>query len=362
MTILEKSCCSTLQKIISVMVKKIFFFLLSAMSFLIASAQEIYINAKTGNDINIGTKLQPLKTIAEAAKRINANNKKEAATIILSEGVYPLTETVLFNNNKFSVENRLTIRAEVLPDDANWNPQRMPIITTMIPATPTPGDGEEARGFEIEVSHVTIEGLRFTGSPVYYYIDGKQNRRYYPVWRDGKNLDDLLVTQCLFAGNVDVMSIRVAVIANGNGLALDHCVFFNCQNSVVFWDAEGGTSYHNAMRYCLVYESNYSGVWTTTSTADDFEFHHNIIANSRTGWVRDNNSRHNYQIHDCIYANNIKFTGNGGDDAINNDFLKLDNVQLTGKIDIEKDQSKNNYLQLKEGSFGSELKAGLFKK
>jgi hypothetical protein len=157
MTILEKNRCSTLQKTISVMVKKIFFFLLSAMSFLIASAEEIYINAKTGNDINIGTKLQPLKTIAEAAKRINVNNKKEAATIILSEGVYPLIETVLFSNNKFSAENRFTIRAEVLPDDPTWNPQRMPIITTMIPAMPTPGDGEEARGFEIEVSHVTID-------------------------------------------------------------------------------------------------------------------------------------------------------------------------------------------------------------
>jgi hypothetical protein len=40
----------------------------------------------------------------------------------------------------------------------------------------------------------------------------------------------------------------------------------------------------------------------------------------------------------------------------------MNNVQLTGKTDIEKDQSKNNYLQLKENSFGSELKAGLFKK
>ena len=165
---------------------KIFFFLLSAMSFLMASAEEIYVNSKTGNDVNIGTKLQPLKTIAEAAKRINGNNKKEAATIILSDGVYPLTETVLFNNDKFSVANRLTIRADVLPDDANWNPQRMPIITPTISATSTPGDGEEARGFEIEASYVTIEGLRFTGSPVYYYIDEKQSRRYYPVWRDGK--------------------------------------------------------------------------------------------------------------------------------------------------------------------------------
>ena len=209
----------------------------------------------TGNDANPGNKLQPLKTIAEAARRINVSAVKATTTIILSAGVYPLTETVLFNNNKFSTDNRLIIRAEILPDDPNWNPQRMPIITTIIPTIQTPNDGEEARGMEIEVSHVTIQGLRFTGSTTYYYIDGKQNRRYYPIWRDGKNLDDLLVTQCLFAGNIDVLPIRVAVIANGHGLVLDHCVFFNCQNPVVFWEAEGGTSNHNAMRYCLIYES-----------------------------------------------------------------------------------------------------------
>ena len=58
----------------------------------------------------------------------------------------------------------------------------------------------------------------------------------------------------------------------------------------------------------------------------------------------------------------MKTTGNGGDNAITNDFLKMENVQLSGIIEIEKDQSKNNYLQLKEGSFGSNLQAGLFKK
>ena len=40
----------------------------------------------------------------------------------------------------------------------------------------------------------------------------------------------------------------------------------------------------------------------------------------------------------------------------------MENVQFSGTVEIEKDQSKNNYLQLKEGSFGSELHAGLFKK
>ena len=344
------------------MIKKFYLLLIVPVSSLIVSAKEIYIDCKKGDDKNLGSRSQPLKTIAEAAKRINSDVSNEATTIILSDGVYALTETVVFNNDKFSAENRLTMRADVMPDDADWSPQRMPIITAIMAGTPTPGDGEESRGLDIEASHVTVAGLRFTGSPIYYYIDGRQNRRYYPIWRDGKNLDDLVVTQCLFAGNVDVLPIRVAVIANGNGLVVDHCVFYNCQNPVVFWSAQSGTSSHNAMRYCLVYHANYSGVWTTRQTGDDFEFHHNIIANSRTAWIRDDSSTHRYQIHDCILAGNMKTTGNGGDKAINSDFLKLENVQSTGTIELEEDQGKNNYLQLKEGSFGSSLHVGLSKK
>ena len=71
---------------------------------------------------------------------------------------------------------------------------------------------------------------------------------------------------------------------------------------------------------------------------------------------------HHYKIHDCIIAANQNIAGYGNGEGTTNDiFLKMDNVQLTGTIEIEKDQSKNNYLQLKQGSFGSELKAGLFK-
>jgi hypothetical protein len=120
------------------MVKQLFLLLMMTISSLIASAEELYVNAKTGNDKNTGSQSQPLKTLGEAANRINANTEKKAAILILSEGVYALTETVLFNNNKFSAESRLTIWAEILPNDVNWNPQRMPVITTIIPATPTP--------------------------------------------------------------------------------------------------------------------------------------------------------------------------------------------------------------------------------
>jgi hypothetical protein len=346
------------------MVKKYSSTLLLVMLALVSSAEQLYVNVRIGNDINPGTKSQPLKTLEEAAKRVNTNNRQEATTILLSEGVYPLTETVLFNNNKFTLDNRLVIRAGILPDDPNWNPQRMPILVMIVPTIPN-ADGEEAKGVDIEVSHVTIEGLRFSGGPEYYYIDGKHNRRSYPIWRDGKNLDDLLVTQCLFTGDPDLLPVRVAAIANGQGFVLDHCVFYRCQNPVVFWNAEGGKSLHNAMRYCLVYEPFYSGVWTTQNTAEDLEFHHNIIAGSGKGWIRE--GEHHYSIHDCIFTGNTYPAGFGNDPTGGKnpdpfDFLQMMNVQLKGTIEIEKDQSKKNYLQLKEGSFGSNLKAGLFKK
>jgi hypothetical protein len=347
-----------------VMVKKCACTLLLIMLVLMSPAEQLYVNVRTGSDTNPGTKSQPLKTLQEAAKRINVNNRQEATTILLSEGVYPLTETVLFNNNKYTLENRLVVRAEIMPDDPDWNPQKMPILVMIVPTIPN-ADGEEAKGVDIEASHVTIEGLRFSGGPEYYYIDGKHNRRSYPIWRDGKSLDDLLVTQCLFTGDADLLPVRVATIANGHGFVLDHCVFYHCQNPVVFWDAEGGTSHHNAMRYCLVYGSYYSGVWTTQNTAEDFEFHHNIIAGCGTGWIREGD--HHYSINDCIFTGNTYPAGFGNDPTGGKkpnpfDFLQMVNVQMTGTIEIEKDQSKKNYLQLKEGSFGSTLKAGLFKK
>jgi len=330
-------------------------------------AEQLYVNPRTGNDTNSGMKTQPLKTLSEAARRVNLNTAKEGTTIILSEGTYLLTSTVLFTNDKYSVTNRLVIRAEVMPDDVGWTPKNMPIIITAVPPEPGVG-GEEAKGIQPEVNHVTIEGLRFTGSPDYTYIDHNNLRRSYPIWRDGKSLDDLLVTQCLFAGNIDVLPLHVGVIANGYGLVIDHCVFFNCKIPVVFWKNDGKTGSRSAMRHSLVYGGYFCGVWTTQGTnGDDFDFHHNIIANTSTVWIREKGSTRRYIASDCIFSNYNKLAGYGSgplsdSDTTSTDFLNMKNVETTGTITIEKDQSKRNYLQLAEGSAGEDLNAGLFKK
>ncbi|WP_294205913.1 hypothetical protein [uncultured Chryseobacterium sp.] len=330
-------------------------------------AEQLYVNPRTGNDVNSGMKTQPLKTLSEAARRVNLNTAKEGTTIILSEGTYLLTSTVLFTNDKYSVTNRLVIRAEVMPDDAGWTPQNMPVIITAVPPEPGVG-GEEAKGIQPEVSHVTVEGLRFTGSPDYTYIDHNNLRRSYPIWRNGKSLDDLLVTQCLFAGNIDVLPLHVGVIANGYGLVIDHCVFFNCKIPVVFWKNEGKTGSRSAMKHSLVYGGYFCGVWTTQGTNGDvFDFHHNIIANTSTVWIREKGSTRRYTASDCIFTNYNKLAGYGSgplsdSDTTSTDFLNMKNVETTGTVTIEKDQSKRNYLQLAEGSAGSGLNAGLFKK
>jgi hypothetical protein len=347
------------------MIRQIVLVIVSALTALGALGQQLFVNGKTGDDAAFGTKLHPLKTIREAARRANADTIKMPTTIILSAGVYLLTETVLFHNDKYSRENRLVLRAEVMPDDPDWMPGRMPVLVTVAPMAKGPG-GEEAKGLQFELSHVTVEGLRFSGSPDYSFMDSQNLSRSYPIWREGKDLDDLLVTQCLFAGDPDVLPLHLGVIANGQGLVIDHCVFFRCKNSVVFWKANG-TSHHNVMRYCLVYGDYFSGAWTTQSTdGEDFEFHHNVIAHCRTAWIRENGCTRHYKAHDCLFAGNSEMAGYGsgaagGGGPTSTDFLQFENVRLKGDVRIEMDQSRRNYLQLADGSDGVEIKAGLFK-
>jgi len=347
----------------SIVMKNIFLLLLLFSTGFI-KAEQLFVDPLKGKDSNPGTKPEPLRTIMEAARRVNAVTEKGPAEIILTEGVHVLTETALFNNNRFSNSGRLTLRAEIMPDDTAWKPQRMPVIITIVPFTVSQF-GEEAYGLQVEVSHVTIEGIKFTGSPDYTNISKDVSRRTYPIWRGGNTLDDLVVAQCLFVGDEEVLPLHVGVIANGHGLVLDHCVFYNCKNPVVFWRAEDGISHRNAMRYCLVYGAYFSGIWTVETDGDDFDCQHNVFANCAAGWVRENKSQRKYKLHDCLFAEYKTLAAYGGARQPNptpTDFLSFTNTRMEGSVKIEKDQTKRNYLQLAEGSDGMEIGAGLFKK
>src|ERR1039457_3772611 len=95
--------------------------------------------------------------------------------------------------------------------------------------------------FNIEESHVIIRGLKFLG------YDYPANM-YFPISRPDNRKSDLLVEQCMFLADLQTSVIQIGVIACGDSLKVDHCIFYNANNSVVFsMDSIKGTRTGNSM-------------------------------------------------------------------------------------------------------------------
>jgi hypothetical protein len=336
-------------------------------------AETLYVDSRNGNDTNPGSKEKPLRTINQAAVITNSKTEAGPTTIKISSGVYNLTERIVFENTRlYTRKDRLVIEATVLPDDPQWKPTLMPIILS---SEDYPGDkyGKYTYACKIEMNHVTIRGLKFLGNPV-------PHNMHFPICRLGQDKEDLVVTQCLFVGDVDALPIHVPILANGHELVVDHCVFYKCKNSVLFCDAKGGKSKKNAMRYCIV-DGNYStGIWTY-GTDEDFEFHHNIITRCLYTWMRGHGNQRKYKINDCIITDNKYFSGYGlrtGEYTQKEKYIQTGpeityeekNIIKDGKVVLEKGQMikdetleiPRNYLHPVPGTLGSNLGAGLFKK
>jgi len=315
-------------------------------------------------------------------------------TVILSEGIYAVGQTTLLKPERrsFSKAERLTIRAEVLPDDPEWNIGRMPtLIHTMpLPATwngrPDPLGGA-ADGMLIETSHVTIQGLKILGLPVVESPKPGLIRRLYAISRLRRDLEDLEIAQCLFAGDEVTNPNHVAIIAHGNGVNVHHCVFRGLKISVVYWTP--GSTRH-AMRNCLCHGLYGSAVWTWV-IADDLDYRNNVVESCNYVWTasaladtdvrldgRGGQSpapsqakaqeRGRYQVIDSYFANNRRLTGSGTGarleyQDIDSSFLELVRTTVSDQpVVLEHDQTKRNYLHPVAGSEAAKIGAGLFLK
>jgi hypothetical protein len=342
-----------------------FLFVVSIVAILVPNvvAETLYVDSKTGRDANPGTKEKPLRTIGRAAVMVNSKTEAGPTTIKIAPGVYNLNKCVVFDNTRpYTEKDRLIIEAEILPDEQGWKPALMPVIlSTEDPRKPDRLDAHtETYGIQIKISHVTICGLKFLGNPL-------QNSWYNPVSRIGKNLEDFVVTQCLFVGNPDSLDLYCATLATGDRFVVDHCIFKNCHACVVFWDGlEGIPGRDCAMRHCIVDGAYISGVWTC-QTAEDFEFHHNIVTRSEYFWMRKSGDLLKYRLHDCIVTNNKYYSGYGVESGSTGQtgpevIYEEKNVIKKGNVVLVRDKRVKNYLHVVEGALGSKLGAGLFKK
>jgi hypothetical protein len=338
------------------------------------STKEIFINANTGNDQNTGTKESPLKSLSEASKKVNDSEGKGAITIYLSKGVYGMAETARFTSAKwqFSESDRLIIRAEVLPDDANWNPGDMPVMVSTMPFDiEEKNDKNEVTGafnygILVETSHVTIQGLRIMGEPVHESPSKNILIRNYPIVWDGKNLEDLRVTQCLFLGNKIALPNHLGILAAGSALEVDHCVFYGIKDAVVMWNTPANKSkmHHNL---CL---NTYGAVVWTWSTTEDFKFYNNVLGNVNVIWVLNKDEKNTFTIENSMFIGYNELVNKGGGAAgfgekANPEKLKFGKevtVKKEGSLQIVEDPTSRYYLQLAPGTMGTNLGAGLFTK
>lgn len=355
-----------------------------------AEGETFHVNPETGSDTNPGTKEKPFKTVPAAADRVNALKGEGGVTIILSPGTHAIDRTVVLKAGRgYTKEDRLTIRAEVLPDDPGWDIGRMPaLIHTMpLPSTwngrPDPLGGA-ANGTLVETSHVTIRGLKILGLPVVETPRPGQKRRLYGIARLDRTLEDLEVAQCLFVGDEVVAPLHVGIIAQGNGVVVDHCLFRGfTKDAVVYWTPG---SVGHAMRNCLFHGMYGSTVWTS-GIADDFEYRNNVVDGSKYVWIyqgrastradagggraklgadRKSGEPLRYKVVDCLFAGNQKLAGSGTGARvefkdIDPSFLEMSGTKvLDTSIEFERDSTKRNYLHPVAGSEAAAIGAGLF--
>ncbi len=335
--------------------------------YLTAHAQYVYVDSKRGDDKNAGGKNSPVYSMQRAAEIVRSRDN-DIYVIRINPGIYVLDKHLSVSTDKPTTDKRIVIEASILPDDATWTPESMPVIVSRSLKGELPEGEHFVASFLINESHVTIRGLKFHG---YSY----PQTRYFPVARFNKAKTDLLVEQCLFVGDPNVSQIQAGVIAHGNEVRIDHCIFYGVRNTVVFFqDAGEGVKTGNGITNSIIANAN-NGVWTAYPDRD-FTFENNIVSNCRYVWVKSVFNKAKYSIVNCVLANNRYFNGvpskthlEPGEFEIDEKnvtkadevALRLENTEDKPTLDSVDKPLPMDYMHVVPGSPGYEIGAGLFK-
>lgn len=331
--------------------------------FQLSFGQTIYINTQTGNDRNSGTIKEPLKTLEAGIQLLNKCTGCDPVTLKLGPGLYPLQTNLTIEANKnLTNKNRLTIEADILPDDSMWRQEDMPtIISTSLPEN-TGGDSCTFT-FNVKAEHVTIRGIKFLGNP-------SLTTKHFPIYRPDDNLTDLRITQCVFLGDKDVLPIQVAVMVNGHNTEVEHCVFSNCHWAAIFFYAESWNVpiKNSGMDHCIVTDCYGGAIWTSLVDSD-FRFYKNIVNKCQYFWVKNYFNKADYTIEDCVIKDvtvyngewqESKNVGKGTYNFIEKNIIKDSSIELVKSNDSSYLTIDRNFMHPVKGSLSFELNAGIF--
>jgi hypothetical protein len=230
------------------------------------SAQTIFVDPLTGKDTQTGTETAPLATLDKAVAMAATFTGKEPVTIKLFPGLYTLWKKVV-------VQSPASIEAVTLPDDTDWLPGKMPVIQS-VSGNNSDVQFKHSVGLLVAADDIKFRGIKFTGNanPGVNY--------YYPITKEDSLLKGLVVSQCYFAGDRYSAPIQGGVWAHGPNSSIDHCLFYNCKNALLFFKGVQNFSVTNT----VIYGSYEAAMWVWLLDGQ-FTFRNNIVADCDYFWT-----------------------------------------------------------------------------
>ena len=163
-------------------------------------------------------------------------------------------------------------------------------------------------------------------------------------------------------GNRHVCELHCAILARGNGIVIDHCVFHGCKITAVFWT---GQAKGCAIRNTLAVDNYVTAAWLC-GIGEDFDFRDNVLSSNLSAVLFQGPVR-KYGLVNSHFAGNKHLFGSGFGPPVNFKPLEASVLVLPPSskvqdmpVEIELNQSKRDYLQVVAGTPGSEVAAGLF--
>jgi len=338
--------------------------LIAAILFISPSlrAQTLYVDPLKGSDAAAGTAGAPLASLQKAVTLAKDFSGSRPINIKLSPGLYELTGPLkIETKNGGNEAATYTLEALVMPDDTAWKPRSTPVIQS-VSADNINTYFTHCAGFDVLRNNVSFKGLKFLGNanPAVWY--------YYPIERDSAKLKNVEVSQCYFIGEKDSAPIQGAVyMEGGDGVHLDHCVFYGCKNAVlVFFSARNFSLTHSIIYGC--YEA---GVWYGIKTEPDaaFDFNNNVFSHCNYFWASAKGGDHPlYRFNNSLISGNTNYLGIHNDGRLSPLQEKGTHTETgiskTGEVILVQNSAEvipHDYLQLAPNSAGSDIDAGIFK-
>lgn len=261
------------------------------------SAQTIFVDPLKGKDSQAGSSMAPLATLDKAVAMAATFKGKEAITIKLLPGLYTLSK-------KLVIQSPASIEAATLPDDADWLPSKMPVIQS-VAGNNSDVQFKHSVGFLVAADNVKFRGLKLTGNanPTVNY--------YYPITKEDSLLGGLEVSQCFFAGDRYLAPIQGGVWAHGPNSAIDHCLFYNCKNALLFFKGVQNFSVTNT----VIYGSYEAAMWVWLLDGQ-FTFRNNIVADCDFFWTIPPAANPKARFENSLFLNVNHNAGNWKDGVV----------------------------------------------